>query len=339
MKREKKPNLAELGEFGFIARMAGPFLKSLPSGVEGIGDDCAVLPWTKRERLLVTTDMLIEDRHFIRKRVSAADLGYKALAVNLSDIAAMGGKPKWALLSIGIPAGIELDWLDDFFRGWREGAEPSGVRLVGGDTTKSPGGIVINVVAIGTARAGREKLRLAARAGDIIAVTGTLGDSGGGLKVLLGGGAKGRDEAYLVRAHHRPRPHLEEGEWLALRPGVRAMMDVSDGIDSDARRIMERSKVGADIEMEKLPISPELGRVARRRGFDAIETAAAGGEDYCLLLTVAPGNFAAVSAAFERRFVRPLYAIGTIRGKASGLRYFLRGRPYRLRSRGFDHFR
>ena len=338
-KRGVKRDLAGLGEFGFIARMARPFLKSLPAGVEGIGDDCAVLPWTKRERLLVTTDMLIEDRHFIWKRIAAADLGYKALAVNLSDIAAMGGRPKWALLSIGIPAGIELDWLDEFFKGWREAAKPSGVRLVGGDTTKSPGGIVINVVVVGTVQAGREKLRSAARPGDIIAVTGTLGDSRAGLCVLLGGDARDSDEARLISLHHRPRPHLEEGEWLGMRGGVRAMMDVSDGIDSDLRRIMERSNVGAAVDLEKLPLSPALVRVARRRRFDPIETAAAGGEDYCLLLTVAPENFESLSAAFARRFSRPLWAVGTIRPKSSGLRYFLHGRRTRLRSRGFDHFK
>ncbi|MCX6566394.1 MAG: thiamine-phosphate kinase [Candidatus Aminicenantes bacterium] len=339
MKRDTKRDLAGLGEFGFIARMARPFLQSLPAGVEGIGDDCAVLPWTKRERLLVTTDMLIEDRHFIRKRISPVDLGYKSLVVNLSDIAAMGGRPRWALLSIGIPAGIELDWLDGFFKGWRDAAKPSGVCLVGGDTTKSPGGIVINVVVIGTVRAGREKLRSAARPGDVIVVTGRLGDSRAGLCILLGGDVRDRDEARLIRVHHRPSPHLEEGKWLGSYPSVRAMMDVSDGIDSDLRRIMERSNVGAGVDLEKLPLSPALVRVARRRCFDPIETAAAGGEDYCLLLTVAPGKFDSLSAAFSRRFGRPLAAIGTIRRKSEGLRYFLAGRPVRFKSRGFDHFK
>ena len=117
------------------------------------------------------------------------------------------------------------------------------------------------------------------------------------------------------------------------------MMDVSDGIDSDLRRIMERSDVGADVELEKLPLSPMLVRIARRRRFDPVETAAAGGEDYCLLVTVKRTSFDKVSAAFARRFGRPLFAIGKIRPSSTGLRYFLRGRPYRLRSRGFDHFK
>lgn len=349
MKKAEKDSgrLARLGEFGFIDRMARPFLKGLPKGIEGIGDDCAVLPRIKGERLIVTTDMLIEDRHFIRKRIPARDLGWKALAVNLSDIAAMGGRAKWALLSIGIPAGIDLDWLDAFFAGWRDAAVPSGVRLAGGDTTKSPAGLVINVVVIGMVRAGREKLRSAARPGDVIAVTGRLGDSGGGLKVILAGASRKRgtgekvcrDEARLIRAHNRPRPHLEEGEWLAGRAGVRAMMDVSDGIDSDIRRIMERSGVGADIDLDRLPVSPELERVARRRGFDAIETAAAGGEDYCLLATVERKSFDKIAVAFARKFGRPLRAVGTIRPRSSGLRYFLRGKRTSLKSRGFDHFR
>lgn len=339
-KASREPDgLARLGEFGFIARMARPFLRELPAGVEGIGDDCAVLPWTKRERLLVTTDMLLENRHFIRKLASGRDLGWKSLAVNLSDIAAMGGRPKWALLSLGIPDGVGLEWLDAFYKGWREAARPFDVRLVGGDTTRSPGGIVISVVVGGTVRAGTEKLRSGAAAGDIVAVTGALGDSGGGLKVLLAGGPEGRDEERLVRTHLRPRPQVEEGEWLAGRPGMRAMMDVSDGIDSDIRRIMERSGVGADIALDRLPVSGELRRVAGKRGFEAIETAATGGEDYCLLVTVAPEKFERTAGAFERRFGRPFPAVGTIRSKASGLRYFLDGRPAHIRARGYDHFK
>jgi thiamine monophosphate kinase len=425
MKTKKEAGLSQLGEFGFIDRMSRPFLKGLAAGVEGIGDDCAVLPWTKSKRLIVTTDLLIEDRHFIRKGAAAGDLGWKSLAVNLSDIAAMGGRPKWALLSLGIPAGIDLDWLDGFFKGWRAAARPWGVSLVGGDTTKSPGGVVINVMVIGEVRAGREKYRSGARTGDVIAVTGVLGDSGGGLKILLarqgresgkksgepgdipaakaaarrvrtavfrvipgggkseaapdaGSGAKGipnllripagvgfrggkpevymlslsgweavapndrrakRDEELLIRAHMRPRPHIEEGEWLAGQAGVRAMMDVSDGIDSDVRRIMERSRVGASIDLARLPVSPELRRVAERRGFDAVETAAAGGEDYCLLATIEKGKFGKVAAGFRRRFKRPLTAIGTVLQKSSGLSYFFAGRPARLRARGYDHFK
>jgi thiamine-monophosphate kinase len=331
--------LSDLGEFGFIARLARPFLSGLPRGVKGIGDDCAVLPWTKKEHLLVTTDMLVEDRHFLRSGISARDLGYKSLAVSLSDIAAMGGRPRWAFLSMGIPSGIELAWLDGFFRGWREAAKPSGAILLGGDTTKSPDRLVVNVVVLGTVRPGREKFRSAARPGDIVAVTGNLGDSGAGLNVLLNGGPRDRDERRLLRAHNRPLPHLKEGEWLASRSGVQAMMDVSDGLDSDIRRIMGQSNVGADIELDRLPISPTLVRVARRRDWNSVESAAVGGEDYCLLLTVDPSRFKSLAALFARRFGRPLSAVGMIRPRSRGLRYFSNGRAARLEGCGFDHFR
>jgi len=331
--------LSEVGEFGLIARFAPAFLKKLPRNVVGIGDDCAVLPWTRRERLLVTTDMLVEDSHFLRKEISPRDLGDKSLAVNLSDIASMGGRPRWAFLSLGLPAGVEVEWVDEFFRGLGRAARAAGVRLVGGDTTKSPDRVVINIAVAGMVRPSRVKYRSGARVGDVIAVTGNLGDSGGGLRVLLERRRRGKDEKYLVHAHHRPRPHLDEGVWLGARTGVRAMMDVSDGIDSDLHRIMERSKCGAVVDLERLPISAPLRRTAARSGWDPFEVAASGGEDYCLLATVAPESFDPIAAGFERRFGRRLAAIGEVRPAREGLSYRLGGRPVSLGRRGFDHFK
>jgi len=331
--------LSEIGEFGLIARFSPAFLKRLPEGVVGIGDDCAVLPWRRGERLLVTTDMLVEDSHFLRKEIAPRDLGDKSLAVNLSDIAAMGGRPRWAFLSLGIPAGVEVEWIDEFFRGLARAARPAAVRLVGGDTTKSPDRLVVNIAVVGTVRAGRVKTRSGARMGDVIAVTGNLGDSGGGLRVLLERRRRGRDENFLVRAHHRPRPHLDEGAWLAARPGVTAMMDVSDGIDSDLHRIMERSRCGVAVELERLPLSKPLRRCAAKYGWDLYEVAASGGEDYCLLAAIDPKSFASVAAGFKRRFGRPLAAVGGITPARRGLSYRLSGVPVRLGRGGFDHFK
>ena len=331
--------LSEVGEFGLIARFSPAFLKTLPRGVIGIGDDCAVLPWTRSERLLVTTDMLVEDSHFLRTKIPPRDLGDKSLAVNLSDIAAMGGRPRWAFLSLGLPAGLEVEWVDEFFSGIGRAARKAAVRLVGGDTTKSPDRLVVNIAVVGTVRAGRVKYRSGARAGDVVAVTGNLGDSGGGLRVLLERRRRGRDEAYLVRAHHRPRPHLAEGAWLAARPEVRAMMDVSDGVDSDLRRIMERSRCGAAVDLERLPLSGPLRRSAAKFGWDPFEVAASGGEDYCLLATVAPEAFDSIAAGFKRRFGRPLSAIGEVTPPRRGLSYRLGGRPVSLGRRCFDHFK
>ncbi len=233
--------LSAIGEFGFIHRISPPFLKNLPNAVVGIGDDCAVLPWKENESLLVTTDMLIEDIHFIRSKISPRDLGYKSLAVNLSDIAAMGGTPESAYLSLGIPKYFDVEWMDDFYTGLHELAESERVHLLGGDTTKSPTHLVINITVLGKANPRLIKYRSTAKQDDIICVTDFLGDSGGGLKCLLENKLFGDDVMYLIQRHHRPRAHIAEGIWLAMQEGVHAMMDVSDGIDSDLHRIMERS--------------------------------------------------------------------------------------------------
>lgn len=331
--------ITELGEFGLIRRFSPPFLHHLPKRIVGIGDDCAIVPWEKQAALLVTTDMLVENVHFLRAKIPPQDLGYKALAVNLSDIAAMGGVPEYAFLSMAIPSGIEVQWLDEFFRGLRELAEKENVRLLGGDTTGAPVHLVINVAVSGIVHPDRAKFRSTARPSDVICVTGYVGDSGGGLRILLEDRALLDDEMYLVRQHHRPRPHLAEGAWLAAQEGVHAMMDISDGIDSDIRRIMESSECGADIHLERLPTSGPLQRSSEKYQWNLEELAAAGGEDYCLLATVKAKQFPRIAGQFERRFGRPLVDVGAITGREMGLRYFRQKKHVRLRGRGFDHFR
>lgn len=330
--------ISALGEFGLISRFSPPFLKGLGRGTIGIGDDCAVIPWKKDAALLVTTDLLLEGVHFLRSKISPADLGAKSLAVNLSDIAAMAGTPRSAFLSLGLPSDIGLDWVDGFFRGLRGLARDHKVALLGGDTTRSEGPIVVNIAVLGIGRPGRIKLRSAARESDIIALTGTLGDSSAGLRILLDEITIGRDEKKLVAAHVRPRAHLEEGAWLGCRAGVRALIDVSDGIDSDLRRIMESSGRGAAVDLDRLPVSPSLFAVCRRYGWDPLDFAVAGGEDYCLLTTVAPGAFPSIAAGFGRRFGRPLFPIGRITAKGKDLAFRLHGRVKKLSQRGFDHF-
>ncbi len=330
--------LSDIGEFGFIARFSPPFIKGLAADNVGIGDDCAVIPWQGDTSLLVTTDMLIEDIHFLRPRIAPQDLGYKSLAVNLSDIAAMGGNPSSAYLSLGIPPDIEVEWLDEFFLGLRGLADRWGVKLLGGDTTRSPGPLVINVAVLGLAENRFIKYRSSAQSGDIIAVTAQLGDSAGGLMILLEDRAQDQEALYLLESHHRPSPHLAEGAWLARREEVHAMMDVSDGIDSDIKRIMERSGCGARVFLERLPLSEELRRAAGRYNWKALELAAAGGEDYCLLVTVAPKSFPEISRKFQDSFGRPLYDIGIITESKEGLCYLLAERPANLGKAGFNHF-
>lgn len=342
MKKGTRLKINELGEFGFISRLSRSFLKKMPSGLVGIGDDCAVIPWKGRTRLLVTTDLLVDGVHFLKDRVSPFDLGYKSLAVNLSDIAAMGGTPRWAFLSLAIPAETEIAWLDEFFRGWRQLGSRTGVHLLGGDTTGSKNGLVINVAVLGLADHRHIRYRSSVRPGDIVAVTGNLGDSEGGLRLILGNRSDKKlsaAERYLVQRHYRPRPHLEEGQFLASQPEVRALMDVSDGIDSDLKRIMESSDCGVKIYLEQLPVSAALKKCSRQHGWNLEEVAAAGGEDYCLLLTVDPKKFTTLAEKFFRRFHRPLPAIGQVTAERQKLIYLRAGQPVSLGKIGFDHFR
>jgi thiamine-monophosphate kinase len=330
--------ISSIGEFGFINRIAPQFLKDIPDGVTGIGDDCAVIPWKENESLLVTTDMLIEDIHFLRTKISPRDLGYKSLAVNLSDIAAMGGTPESAFLSLGIPGDIAIEWLDDFYTGLNNLANQEHILLLGGDTTKSPAHLVINITVIGKADSQLIKYRSTAKQGDIICVTGFIGDSGGGLKSLMEEKPLDDDIIYLIRRHNSPRAHLAEGVWLAKQEGVHAMMDVSDGIDSDLRRIMEKSRCGAEINIDNLPISQQLREVSGVFDWNSDEIAITGGEDYCLLITVDPGLYNIISGKFEKEFHRKLPGIGLITNEEGKLKYFKNEKLVVIQGHGFDHF-
>ena len=330
--------LSDIGEFGFIQRISLPFLKNIPSAFVGIGDDCAVIPWEEDSSLLVTTDMLIEDVHFIRSKISPRDLGYKSLAVNLSDIAAMGGSPESAYLSLGIPKDVDVEWLDEFYFGLRELTESENIYLLGGDTTKSPNQIVINITVLGKANPLFIKYRSMAKQGDIICVTDFIGDSGGGFRCLQESIPLDDDVMYLLQRHHRPRAHLAEGAWLAMQKGVHAMMDVSDGIDSDLHHIMDRSLCGAEVQTEHLPISPQLQNTSNQFGWQTKEIAVTGGEDYCLLTTIAPDQFHAISEEFIAKFNRPLSNIGMAVDRKLGLKYYENGKQFELQKHGFDHF-
>ncbi len=332
-------NLKDIGEFGLIRRIA-PLFDAVAPGAMGIGDDCAILPGAGEEAVLVTTDLLVEDVHFLRARIPPRLLGRKSLAVNVSDIASMGGSPTACFLSIGLPAEIELDWLDEYFKGVKEIGEETGCPLLGGDTTKSPRGIVINFAVVGRVARERAKFRSGARVGDVLAVTGPLGDSGAGLRLLLENRPLDSDDArVLVEAHHNPRPHMPEGQWLAARAAVTAMMDVSDGIDSDIRHILERSSVGgARVDLDTLPTTACMRRICAQYSWTPEELAAAAGEDYVLLCALAPEAIDEIASGFEKMFGRPLVRIGAITAEG-GLQYYKNGLPARLARHGFDHFR
>jgi thiamine-monophosphate kinase len=329
--------LSELGEFAFIGRFAPEFMQDLGVDILGIGDDCAVLPIDDQKVMLITTDMLIEDSHFLLGKIPPADLGYKSLAVNLSDIAAMGGNPRYAFLSLGLPHNTEVEWMDDFFSGLHDLCRETNVLLLGGDTTRSGKHLIINIALIGEALKDRVKYRSTAREGDIICVTGYLGDSGCGLRLVLESKPTGNTENLLIKRHYRPRAHLEEGSWLGAQPGIHGMMDVSDGIDSDLKRIMEKSECGVEIDLQLLPTSREFKKVCARYQWDCAELAATGGEDYCLLCTTDPQSFPGINRGFKEKFGRELYRIGKIKS-GNQFEYLDQGRRIRLSGHGFDHF-
>ncbi len=332
-------SMKDLGERGLINLLARRFASDLPAGTTGIGDDCAVFPGKAGELSLVTTDLLVEGVHFRRSRLAPEDLGHKALAVNLSDIAAMGGTPHSAYLSLAIPLDLDARWLEDCIAGLGALAEESGTLLLGGDTTRSPGPLVINLGVLGRVAPDRVKYRAGAKAGDALCVTGTLGDSAAGLCLLKDqSDADDQVEAHLVNAHQRPRPHLEEGQFLAGQSPVHAMMDISDGLNQDLGRIMERSSCGARVELTRLPISPQLRRASRERGWDLERMAATGGEDYCLLTAIEAASLDQLSAVFQERFGRELVQVGEVMPQSQGLTFWSGVRRVELGEAGFLHF-
>ncbi len=332
--------LRDIGEFGLIERIAERFpTAGFEGGSLGIGDDCAVLRRNRDELDLVTTDLLIEGSHFLREAISPRLLGRKSLAVNLSDIAAMGGECRWAFLALALPGEISVAWIDEFFDGVQERLAEAGVELLGGDTTRSNGPIVIQFTVLGSVSRAHLKLRRAARAQDLICVTDCLGDSGAGLQALLEGVARNDAVAHLIERHLDPRPQLAEGAWLGASSDVHAMMDLSDGLDSDIRRIMEQSRAGARIEVEHLPLSSQLREVAAQHAWSAWELAVSGGEDYALLCTVAPERYTVLAEAFRSRFGRELSAVGRITDRPGQLLYLRDGVQVDPSKLGFDHFK
>lgn len=320
-------DISTLGEFGLIERFAP----------DGVGDDCAVIPMDRSRALLVTTDMLVEDIHFLRANISSRDLGYKALSVNLSDIAAMGGFPTHAFLSIALPISTEVEWVEGFFGGLKELGDRFGVKLSGGDTTRSPERIVVNIAVLGEAESSKIKYRSQAKSGDALVVTGHLGDSSGGLKAILGGDS--HEAPALVKAHLRPEPHLLEGQWMASQEAVGAMMDVSDGIGSDLLRIIQASGCGVRVDLDRLPISGALKIFAKKRRWNVQELAIGGGEDYCLLASVRKDSLADIRSRYSEVFGRELYVIGEITSQSGEVTYLSQGREVDWKITGFDHFK
>lgn len=325
--------LAELGEFGFIDRVG----RSVSNGAGvrlGIGDDCAALTLPPGELLLTTTDLLVEQVHFRREWTDLRTLGRKSVAVNVSDIAAMGGTPRHLFLGLAVPAAMSVEELDDFVAGFLEAARHYGATLAGGDTCGSPGPLLISVTAEGAVPEGELVRRRGARPGDAVYVSGTLGDSGFALRQLLAGEVP---EPLLARRHHDPEARTGLGRALARAAIPTAMIDVSDGLLADLGHILEASQVGAAIEAAALPLSDPFRRALAAEPA-LLELALAGGEDYELLFAVPPERESELADLAKSADV-PVTRIGGITSAAGELAALDRnGHPLPLRKTGYDHF-
>lgn len=313
--------MTEFGLIEYVARLFGDVDRQ---GWESIGDDCTVLPIGGGEVLVMTTDMLQEGVHFLREATTAYELGRKSLAVNLSDVAAMGVRPVAALLSVALPAGLTDEWAKEFLDGFHSLAKEHGVALVGGDTTSSKCGVSINVVAIGRGKAECVKRRSAAGVGDVIFVGDELGASALGLKDIL----RGEYATPNASVHRNPMAQVELGEWLGEREEVHAMMDLSDGLASDLCHILKASGCGAEVDVESVPAVES-----------DVEAAVCGGEDYKLLFTVAASAADELERECQKRFNKPVYRVGRIIASAEPrICWLMDGREITPEWRGFTHF-
>lgn len=345
-------DLRRLTEFGLIARIRRTVKLRSPRVAKGVGDDCAVIRDGRGRFLLITSDLLIEGIHFRLAFTDPVRLGTRALAVNLSDVAAMGGRPLFYLVGLALPSRTQVSFVDGLYAGMESLAATFQVSMVGGDTCRSDR-LMIAISLVGEVGSREIVTRAGARPGDRLFVTGTLGDSALGLKILkrclgrrrsglsgellerlLAKTFPGGDSLFLVERHLSPPVRLLEGQ--ALSRLASSMIDLSDGLLSDVTRICEESRVGAEVRVEGLPLSPAFRKIAPLFPGNPVDLALAGGEDYELLFTVPQGRVPLLDGLRHRV---PFTEIGGITGESG--RVAVVGPGGRLRAatrRGYDHF-
>jgi thiamine-monophosphate kinase len=335
-----------LHEFQLIETLHRRYGKTGPHVVRGIGDDAAVVTPLKGHETVLTTDLLAEGVHFNLKTATFEDIGYKAAAANLSDIAAMGAQPDYLLVSLAIPPSQNASEIQRLYRGLMSACRPCGVELIGGDTSASRHGLFLNIVLIGSVPVGRALTRDGAQVGDLLYTTGTIGDSLAGLQLLSARqGTKGsvlgsvnRSAQGLIRRHLRPTPRLGIGQALSRQRLATSAIDLSDGLSGDIRHICEQSHVGVEINIDALPISSALRDYAGMNHVDPIDMALQGGEDYELLFTAAPRHRKKVEQ-LGRPIECRLSCIGIIKPLSYGLRTKDQsGGIRRLPRLGYQHF-
>ncbi|MGH2664037.1 MAG: thiamine-phosphate kinase [Actinomycetota bacterium] len=312
-----------------------------PGVVVPVGDDAAVVEPGRHQGVL-TSDLLVEGVHFDLGATSAHDLGHKAITVNVSDVAAMGGSPRYAVAGLTVPDSVEAAWVMELYGGMREGADDYGMALVGGDTS---GGdqAVIAVTVYGEVPKGKAVTRAGAHPGDVLVVTGSLGGSAAGLRVARAQAEEQREllstdaGRALLGLHERPVARVGEGHALA-RAGATAMIDLSDGLALDLARVCEESEVGARVRLADVPIHPALEELEGRLGATGLDLALHGGEDYELLATLPPKAMGGAAQAITERHGTGLTAIGEITEGPAVVAAYPDGSESPLEPRGWDHF-
>lgn len=313
--------------------------KTGPGLIEGIGDDCAIIEGCNGRDYLVTTDALFEGIHFRRDWISPKTLGRKALSVNLSDIAAMGGRPLFYLVNIGIPKGMPKNEIELIFEGMAQIASANKVVLIGGDTCASSGGILLTITVIGEADRAKAVTRSGAHSGDTVYVTGTLGNAALGL-AFLEKGVRGLEAREFIKRHDDPTPRISTGQWLCASTCASSMIDISDGLAQDLGHIAEASGVGIKIYTEALPLSENFIQAANFCGKDSLKLALTGGEDYELAFTVAGdklGLFEKMLAVVAPTFGHKVTKVGEV-CEGSGVQIIdIHGADIGLSNGGFEH--
>jgi thiamine-monophosphate kinase len=332
-------------EFDFINSLRQRVASSNQSVVAGIGDDAAVFRTSPGKETVITADLLVEDIDFRRNTTPPYLLGHKALAVSLSDIAAMGSRPLWSLVSIGVPEDIwQTDFVDRLYDGWIDLANRYGVQLIGGDTSRVNERLVIDSIVIGECSAGVAVKRTGASAGDHIYVTGSLGAAAAGLRLIERGAhlaeQKLDDEDsqkldHVLLRQLRPEPRVGWGIVLGEERLATAMIDLSDGLSSDLNHLCVASNVGALVDASRLPIDDRVAELCGRRALDPLQLALHGGEDFELLFTVKPENVARLPRRVDGVEIK---RIGEIQSASEGVMISEGSRTWELRPAGWKHF-
>jgi thiamine-monophosphate kinase len=328
-----------LSEVDLIAALAREFGPPPPEVVVGIGDDCAAIAQEGGQCLLWTVDTLVEGVHFDLAYMSLEQLGWKSLAVNVSDVAAMGGQPKQALLSLGWPPARDKVLALEFARGLARAGRDFGVTVIGGDTVAAPGGLTVTITLTGVVAAAAMVRRAGAGVGDLIYVTGCLGEAAAGLEILRRGLKPDPSvSAPLIEAHLAPRPQVRAGRLLAEAGLATAMIDLSDGVATDLDHICRASGVAAHLPAASVPVSPLVVAAAPLLQRDPLKLALNGGEDYQLLFTTSRERTGSLETAFARAQLPPPRRLGEIVA-GQGV-WLLRGEEkFEISGQGFDHFR